>query len=147
VPDGNGLRDYNLTRTRLGVVGNFDWRPSSDVKLYLKTSYSKFEDHEMLGVSAAAIDKQRQRKRILGVPYGTEIRYPAAQFANGEVLPGLKAVLEGFADMNPWEQLMMLTTPLEGFGSHPETVFQKLTKRPEPGVLKRLASLTASWAA
>lgn len=102
---------------------------------------------EMLGVSAAAIDKQRQRKRILGVPYGTEIRYPAAQFANGEVLPGLKAVLEGFADMNPWEQLMMLTTPLEGFGSHPETVFQKLTKRPEPGVLKRLASLTASWAA
>lgn len=46
VPDGNGLRDYNLTRTRLGVVGNFDWRPSSDVKLYLKTSYSKFEDHE-----------------------------------------------------------------------------------------------------
>ncbi|MGC7532776.1 hypothetical protein ACPWML_27525, partial [Pandoraea pneumonica] len=33
-------------RTRLGVVGNFDWRPSSDVKLYLKTSYSKFEDHE-----------------------------------------------------------------------------------------------------
>jgi hypothetical protein len=46
VPDGNGLRDYNLTRTRLGVVGNFDWRSSSDVKLYLKTSYSKFEDHE-----------------------------------------------------------------------------------------------------
>jgi TonB-dependent receptor len=45
-PDGNGLRDYNLTRTRLGVVGNFDWHPSDRVKLYLRTSYSKFQDHE-----------------------------------------------------------------------------------------------------
>ena len=102
---------------------------------------------EMLGVSAAAIDKQRQRKQILGVPYGAEIRYPAAQFASGEVLHGLKSVLEGFADMNPWEQLMMLTTPLEGFGSHPETIFQTLARRPEPSVLKRLAGLAASWAA
>lgn len=102
---------------------------------------------EMLGVSAAAIDKQRQRKQILGVPYGTEIRYPAAQFGDGEVLPSLKVVLEGFADMNPWEQLMMLTTPLEGFGSDPETVFQTLAKRPEQSVVKRLAGLAASWAA
>lgn len=102
---------------------------------------------EMLGVSAAAIDKQRQRKQILGVPYGTEIRYPAAQFRDGEVLPGLKAVLEAFADMNPWEQLMMLATPLEGFGSEPETILQTLAKRPETGVVKQLAGLAASWAA
>lgn len=46
IPDGNGLRDYNLTRTRLGVVGNFDWHASDAVKLYLRTSYSKFQDHE-----------------------------------------------------------------------------------------------------
>ena len=46
VPDQNGLRDYNLTRTRLGVVGNFDWHPSDDVKIYLRSSYSKFTDHE-----------------------------------------------------------------------------------------------------
>jgi TonB-dependent receptor len=46
IPDGNGLRDYNLTRTRLGLVGNFDWHPSDGVKLYLRTSYSKFQDHE-----------------------------------------------------------------------------------------------------
>ena len=45
-PDGNGLRDYNLVRTRLGVVGNFDWHPADGVKLYLRTSYSKFQDHE-----------------------------------------------------------------------------------------------------
>ena len=46
IPDGNGLRDYNLTRTRLGVVGNFDWHPSDGAKIYLRTSYSKFQDHE-----------------------------------------------------------------------------------------------------
>ena len=46
VPSGGGLRDYNLTRTRLGVVGNFDWHPSDDAKLYIRSSYSKFQDHE-----------------------------------------------------------------------------------------------------
>ncbi|RZF63703.1 TonB-dependent receptor [Sphingomonas populi] len=46
IPDQNGLRDYNLVRTRLGVVGNFDYRPSDDVKLYIRSSYSKFTDHE-----------------------------------------------------------------------------------------------------
>ena len=102
---------------------------------------------EMLGVSPAAIDKQRQRRQILGVSYGTETRYPAAQFANGQVLHGIKAVLEAFDDMNAWEQLMMLTTPLEGFGSKPETVFETLARRPEPQGLKQLAGLAASWAA
>ena len=43
-------------RTRLGVVGNFDWRPSDDVKLYLRTSYSKFTDHETR-------DQNRHRQR------------------------------------------------------------------------------------
>ncbi|OAN53450.1 hypothetical protein [Sphingobium sp. TCM1] len=101
----------------------------------------------MFGVTPAAIDKQRQRRQILGVPYGTEIRYPAAQFVDGEVPQGLKAVLEAFDDMNPWEQLMMLTTPLEGFGAQPETILQTLARRPEPRVLKQLAGLAASWAA
>jgi hypothetical protein len=102
---------------------------------------------EMLGVSQAAIDKQRQRRQILGVPYGTEIRYPAAQFVKGEVLHGLKAVLEAFDDMNPWEQLMLLTTPLDGFGSYPETIFQTLARRPEQRILMQLAGLAASWTA
>lgn len=54
-PDGNGLREYNLTRTRLGVVGNFDWHASDTVKLYLKTSYSKFQDHEIRDQNRLAI--------------------------------------------------------------------------------------------
>jgi len=46
VPDGNGLRDYNLTRTRLGIVGNFDWHPNASTKLFVRGSYSEFQDHE-----------------------------------------------------------------------------------------------------
>jgi len=46
VPDYAGLRDYNLVRTRLGVVGNFDWHPSDAAQIYLRTSYSRFTDNE-----------------------------------------------------------------------------------------------------
>lgn len=46
VPDMEELRDYNLVRKRTGFVGNFDWRPTEDVKLWLRTSYSKFSDNE-----------------------------------------------------------------------------------------------------
>src|SRR3546814_11125846 len=84
----------------------------------------------MLGVTPAAIEKQRQRRQILGVPYGSENRYPAAQFAGGEALPHLKQVLESFGDTNPWEQLMLLTTPLAGYGEERETPFEILMRRP-----------------
>lgn len=46
VPDSFGLRDYNLVRERIGVVGNFDWHPDDTTKVFLRTSYSKFTDHE-----------------------------------------------------------------------------------------------------
>jgi TonB-dependent receptor len=55
VPAGGGYRDYNLFRTRLGVVGNFDWRPSDDVKLYIRSSYSKYQDHETRDQNLLAI--------------------------------------------------------------------------------------------
>ena len=75
----------------------------------------------MLGVSVAAIEKQRQRRQILGVPYGSDIRYPAAQFVEGQTVGQLKRVLEAFGDTEPWEHLMLLTTPLEDFGVEGES--------------------------
>ncbi|GHD00637.1 TonB-dependent receptor [Novosphingobium pokkalii] len=55
LPDGNGIRDYNLTRTRLGVVGNFDWHPSPTAKIYLRTSYSEYKDNETRDQNRLAI--------------------------------------------------------------------------------------------
>ena len=46
LPDQLGLRDYNLTRTRKGVVLNLDWRPSDAVKLFLRGTLSRFDDNE-----------------------------------------------------------------------------------------------------
>ena len=45
-PTQFGLRDYNLVRTRIGAVANFDWKPSDTVTLFVRTSYSKFKDNE-----------------------------------------------------------------------------------------------------
>ncbi len=46
VPDQYGLRDYNLTRTRKGAVLNLDWRPSDTTKIFLRFTYSAFDDNE-----------------------------------------------------------------------------------------------------
>lgn len=45
-PDTGALRDYNLVRTRQGVVANLDWHPSDAVKLFLRGTYSTFDDNE-----------------------------------------------------------------------------------------------------
>jgi TonB-dependent receptor len=46
VPDSNGLRDYNLTRTREGAVLNLDWRPSDRTQAFLRGTFSRFDDNE-----------------------------------------------------------------------------------------------------
>ena len=47
VPQYFDLRDYHLTRTRQGYVGNFDWRPSNVVRFYVRALFSKFGDNEI----------------------------------------------------------------------------------------------------
>ncbi|MGM0633802.1 MAG: TonB-dependent receptor plug domain-containing protein, partial [Pseudomonadota bacterium] len=39
-------RDYILTRDRTSLALNFDYRPSEDTDLYLRTLYSEFDDYE-----------------------------------------------------------------------------------------------------
>jgi TonB-dependent receptor len=46
-PTEFGFRDYNLVRTRIGAVANFDYQPSDAVKLFTRLSYSKFKDNEV----------------------------------------------------------------------------------------------------
>ena len=46
VPDNFGLRDYTLVRKRIGAVANFDWHPNDTTKIWLRSSYSKFDDNE-----------------------------------------------------------------------------------------------------
>ena len=46
LPDQAGLRDYNLVRTRKGVVLNLDWHATDAVRLFLRGTLSRFDDNE-----------------------------------------------------------------------------------------------------
>jgi len=102
---------------------------------------------DLLGLTLSGIDKQRQRNQILGVPYGSDIRYPAAQFANGETVSNLKAVLEALGDADPWEKLLLLTTSLEGFEAPNRSIFEILADRSDRETLRQITGLVAGWTA
>jgi len=61
------------------------------------------------GISRQAVDKRRQAGQLLGIKLAHDWRYPAVQFgSNGEVVPGLAAVLEALTDLSPWAILDVL---------------------------------------
>ncbi len=47
VADDFENRWYDLTRERIGVVANFDWRVSDNTELYLRTLYNRYNDDEI----------------------------------------------------------------------------------------------------
>ncbi|MFZ3484861.1 hypothetical protein [Sphingomonas sp. 3-13AW] len=108
--------------------------------------FTRADVAELLSVTPAAVDKQRQRGQILGVPYGNEVRFPAAQFANGAVVPGLKPILAAFGDMNPWGQLQLLVAPLSGFGEEPASILDLLAQGAGQDVQEQLIRLIRGWA-
>jgi len=108
--------------------------------------FTRADVAELLSVTPAAVDKQRQRGQILGVPYGNEVRFPAAQFANGAVVPGLKPILAAFGDMNPWGQLQLLVAPLSGFGEGPASILDLLAQGVGQDVQEQLIRLIRGWA-
>lgn len=46
VPGELVLRDYLLERERMGIVANFEWRPSDTSRYYLRNLFNRFEDLE-----------------------------------------------------------------------------------------------------
>ncbi len=47
VADDYEQRWYDLTRKRIGLVANFDWRISDSTELYFRTLYNRYEDDEV----------------------------------------------------------------------------------------------------
>ncbi|WP_415641607.1 hypothetical protein [Sphingomonas antarctica] len=108
--------------------------------------FARADVAQLLGVTPAAVDKQRQRGQILGVPYGNEIRFPAAQFKDGTVVAGIKPILAAFGDMNPWGQLQLLVAPLDGFGERPASILDLLSRGVGEDVRLQLTGLARGWA-
>ena len=70
-----------------------------------------------LGITRQAVDKRRRASTLLAVREGSDWRYPACQFHEGEILPGITDVVQGFATAGPWAALDFLLasdTALEG---------------------------------
>jgi hypothetical protein len=66
------------------------------------------EAGKIAGITRQAIDKRRRGNAILGVREGSDWKYPACQFRDGEVLPGIAEVVRGLADQGPWATLDFL---------------------------------------
>lgn len=84
---------------------------------------------QLLGITRQAVDKRRREGKLLAVPKGSDFLYPVAQFADGEVAPGLREVLAAMGLEGPWGTLDFLTaaddeldgeSPLGWLKRHPE---------------------------
>ena len=108
---------------------------------------SRTDVADRLEISPAAVDKQRQRGQILGVPYGSDIRFPAAQFRPDTVVPGLRTVLSALGDMNPWGRLQLLVAPIAGFTDEPASILEILARGVDGPTLERITGLVRGWSA
>lgn len=74
------------------------------------------EAGKIAGVSRQAIDKRRRGNAILAIREGSDWKYPACQFEDGEVLPGIADVVRGFETQGPWVALDFLLTKDSALG-------------------------------
>jgi len=77
----------------------------------LNGAYSSEEVAKLLRMTRQGVDKRRRQGQLLGLSVGRRgYRYPAWQFQEGNVLPGLPDILAAFTDLNPWTQAVFFTT-------------------------------------
>lgn len=83
--------------------------------------FTSRETGRVLNMSRQAVDKRRDRNKLLGLSLAKRgYLYPAWQFENGNVLPGFELVLEALAEISPWGKLeFMLTGDLKLEGKTP----------------------------
>lgn len=69
------------------------------------------EAGKIVGITRQAIDKRRRSNAILAVREGSDWKYPACQFRDGEVLPGIAEVVRGLEGQGAWATLDFLLAP------------------------------------
>jgi hypothetical protein len=65
----------------------------------------------LLEITCEIVDERRRACTLLAVPEGSDWRYPACQFEQGEIIPGLPEVVRGLASEGPWVTLDFLLAP------------------------------------
>lgn len=66
---------------------------------------------ERLAQTRQNVNNMLNRERILGVRFGKRWRFPAVQFRNREVLPGLTVVIQSMGELDSWRKLEVLLSP------------------------------------
>lgn len=102
--------------------------------------FSSSEVAKLLGITQSGVNLRRSRNGILAVPLsGGEWGFPARQFQDGDLRPGLAEVLRAAGAINPWWLLSILLDPV--VGSKDEVLLDAL-ERPEVlgDVLNRIAT-------
>lgn len=102
--------------------------------------FSSGEVAKLLGITQSGVNLRRSRNTILAIPLsGGEWGFPARQFQDGELRPGLAEVLRAASDKNPWWLLSILLDPVSG---SKDTVLLDALDRPEvrADVLNRIAT-------
>lgn len=68
-----------------------------------------------LGISLEMVEERKQNGSLLAVEYDGHYGYPACQFTNDGVLPGLSEILQAMSAESGWTKLALLyTTVLQG---------------------------------
>ena len=74
-------------------------------------AYSAEDAGRLLGITRQAVDKRRRAHTLLAIRSGSDWRYPACQFDQGEVISGMSDVIAGFSAASPWIVLDFLLAP------------------------------------
>ena len=75
------------------------------------------EAAERLGVTTQAVNGRRARETILAVPMPNgEWVYPACQFAEYGLIPGVDGFVRAFREADPWTRLAVLLAPSSRYG-------------------------------
>ncbi len=64
----------------------------------------------LLGIKRQAVDKRRRARHLIAIPRGQDFSYPAVQFTENGLVPGLEKVLEAMPIEDPWMRLEWLIT-------------------------------------
>lgn len=71
---------------------------------------------ERLGIKRQEIDERRNANKLLAVRLGSDWQYPAFQFSDAGMLPGIENILRAHAEIDPWVILDILLAPDDVLG-------------------------------
>lgn len=98
------------------------------------------EAGKITGITRQAIDKRRRSNAILAVREGADWKYPACQFRDGAVLPGIAEVVRDLEGQGAWATLDFLLAPDSALGGRSPL---EALRQGDLGAVERLARANA----